>query len=46
MLGEVLLFAGIVAIVAVVGAAIGILLIAPRLTRFAERDEDPSDGHD
>lgn len=44
MLGEVLLFAAIVAVVAAAGIVLGIL-VAPRLTRFAER-EDRSDRDD
>jgi hypothetical protein len=44
MLGELALFAVIVVVVAVVGVVLGIL-VAPRLTRYAAR-EDPSDGDD
>ncbi len=42
MLGELLLFVAVVAVVAVVGVVLG-MLVAPRLTRFGERDEDRND---
>ena len=46
MSGELLLFAVVVAVVAIVGVGIG-MLVAPRLGRLAERiDEDEGDGND
>ena len=50
MIGELLVFAGFVAVVAVVGVAVG-MLVAPRIGRMGERisepkDEDARDGTD
>ena len=50
MIGEVLAFVGMVAVVAIVGIVVG-MLVAPRLGRLSERlaepkDEDASDGTD
>ena len=42
---ELVIFAAIVAVVLAAGIAIG-KLTAPRLTRLADSDEDPSDGDD
>jgi hypothetical protein len=42
-----LLFLGLVLIIAAAGVAIGILLIGPRLDRWAARDDEEADGeHD
>ena len=50
MIGELLVFAGFVAVVAVVGVVVG-MLVAPRIGRMGERisepkDEDTRDGTD
>jgi hypothetical protein len=37
-------FVGLVLAVGAAGVAIGILLIGPRLNRWAERDDDEADG--
>lgn len=39
-------FVIVASVVGVIGVAIGILVIGPRLTRWAERDEEPGDGDD
>jgi hypothetical protein len=44
MSAQLLLFAGLVVLVAVAGIAIGILLIGPRLNRWVERDDEEADG--
>ena len=36
----------VTAVVAAAGIAVGILLIGPRLTRWADRDEEPGDRDD
>jgi hypothetical protein len=41
--GELLLFAGLVLVVGVAGGAIGILLIAPRLDRWIQGDDEEAD---
>jgi hypothetical protein len=41
-----LVFLGVTAVVGVLGVAVGMLLIAPRLSRWVERDEDAGDGDD
>jgi hypothetical protein len=41
---EVVFFLGLVLVVGAGGIAIGILLIGPRLNRWAERDDDEADG--
>lgn len=50
MIGELLVFVGFVALVAIVGVVVG-MLVAPRLGRMSERiaeakDEDAGDGTD
>jgi hypothetical protein len=46
-MGELLLFLLLAAVVGTAGVAFGILILAPRLTRHAERsDEDPGAGPD
>ena len=50
MIGELLVFVGVVAIVAIAGIVLG-MLVAPRLGRLSERiaepkDEDAGDGTD
>ena len=50
MIGELLVFAVVVAVVAIVGVGVG-MLVAPRLGRMGERisepkDEDAGDGTD
>lgn len=42
MIEQAAVFLGAVAVVAALGLAIG-MLVAPRLTKLAERDEEPSD---
>ena len=41
---ELLLFLGLVLLVGAAGVAIGILLIGPRLDRWAARDDEEADG--
>jgi len=41
-----LLFVGLVLVVGAAGVAIGILLIGPRLDRWAERHEEADDKRD
>ena len=41
-MAEVLIFAIVVAVLAVVGVTIG-RLVAPAITRWSERDEEPGD---
>ncbi len=50
MIGELLVFAGFVTVVAIVGVVVG-MLVAPRVGRMGERisepkDEDAGDGTD
>ena len=50
MIGELLIFAGFVTVVAIVGVVVG-MLVAPRVGRMGERisepkDEDAGDGTD
>jgi hypothetical protein len=46
MTGDLLVFVLVVAVVAIVGVGVG-MLVAPRLGRLAERiDEDEVDGND
>ena len=50
MIGELVVFVGMVAVVAIVGIVVG-MLIAPRLGRLSDRvadpkDEDAGDGTD
>ena len=50
MIGEVLVFLVVVAVIAIVGVVVG-MLVAPRLGRLSERiaepkDEDAGDGTD
>lgn len=50
MIGELLVFGGVVAVVAIVGVVVG-MLVAPRLGRMSDRmaepkDEDAGDGVD
>ncbi len=50
MIGELLVFAGVVVVVAIVGVVLG-MLVAPRVGRMSERiaepnDEDAGDGTD
>lgn len=46
MTGDLLVFVLVVAVVAIVGVCVG-MLVAPRLGRLAERiDEDEVDGND
>jgi hypothetical protein len=50
LIGEILVFAAAVAVVAIVGVVVG-MLVAPRLGRLSERiaepkDEDAGDGTD
>jgi hypothetical protein len=46
MTGDLLVFVLVVAVVAIVGVGVG-MLVAPRLGRLAERiDEDEGDGND
>ena len=50
MIGELLFFVGFVAVVAIVGVVLG-MLVAPRVGRMSERiaepnDEDAGDGTD
>ncbi len=40
---ELLIFLGITAVVGIIGVGFGILVLAPRLTRLADRDEDLRD---
>ena len=42
MIGELLVFIAVVAVVAVVGVAVG-MLVAPRLGRLSERIAEPTD---
>jgi hypothetical protein len=42
--GDLLVLLVVTAVVGVGGVAVGILLIAPRLTRWADRDEEADDG--
>jgi hypothetical protein len=37
-------FVGLVLVIGAAGVAIGILLIGPRLNRWAERDDEEADG--
>jgi hypothetical protein len=39
-----LIFLGLVLVIGAAGVAIGILLIGPRLNRWAERDDEEADG--
>jgi hypothetical protein len=41
---ELLVFLGLVLVIGAAGVAIGILLIGPRLNRWAERYDDEADG--
>jgi hypothetical protein len=41
---EVMVFLGLVLVIGAAGVAIGILLIGPRLDRWAARDDDEADG--
>jgi hypothetical protein len=41
---ELLLFAGLVLVIGAAGVAIGILLIGPRLDRWAARNDEEADG--
>ena len=41
---ELILFVGIVVVAGAAGVAIGILLIGPRLDRWAARDDEEADG--
>jgi len=43
MIGELLVFLVLVAVVAAGGVAVGMLVIAPRLDRWAERDAEPTE---
>jgi hypothetical protein len=50
VIGELLVFAGVVVVVAIVGVVLG-MLVAPRVGRMSERiaepnDEDAGDGTD
>ena len=50
MIGELLVFIGVVAVIAIIGVVVG-MLVAPRLGRLSERiaepkDEDAGDGTD
>ena len=50
MIGELVVFVGMVAVVAIVGIVVG-MLVAPRLARLSDRvaepkDEDAGDGTD
>ena len=48
-LGDLVVFVGIVAIAAAVGLGFGIVVLAPRISRAADRlehDEEPDDRHD
>lgn len=42
-IGEVLGFVALVVVVGAVGIALGMLVLAPRLTRLSDRDEEPGD---
>lgn len=48
--GDLLVFVALVALVAVAGVVVGMLILAPRLTRLTERaahaDEEPGDRAD
>jgi hypothetical protein len=41
--GDLVLFAGLVLVIGVAGGAIGILLIAPRLDRWIQGNDDEAD---
>jgi hypothetical protein len=45
-IGEILLFIGLALVVGAAGIALGILVLAPRLTRVSDRDEEPGDRTD
>jgi hypothetical protein len=45
-LGALVVFLGLVAVVATAGVAFGILVLAPRLTRHADRTDEESGGRD
>ena len=46
-LGELFAFVALAAVVGTIGGALGILFLAPRLSRLAERnDEEPRVGDD
>lgn len=40
---ELLLFLGLAAVLGIIGLGFGIVVLAPRLTRLADRDEDIRD---
>lgn len=44
--GELLLFLGLALVVGGAGIALGMLVVAPRLTRQSDRDEEPGDRAD
>ena len=46
MTGDVLVFLGLVALLGAAGIAVGMLVIAPRLSRIADRTEEPGDRSD
>jgi hypothetical protein len=45
-IGDLLVFVAIALVVGAVGIALGILVLAPRLIRLADRDEEPGDPAD
>jgi hypothetical protein len=45
-IGDVLVFVAIAFVVGAAGVALGMLVLAPRLTRLADRDEDAGDPAD
>ena len=44
MTPDLILFLGLVLVIGAAGVAIGILLIGPRLNRWAARDDEEADG--
>jgi hypothetical protein len=46
MTGDLLVFLGLAALLGAAGIAVGMLVIAPRLTRLADRTEEPGDRTD
>jgi hypothetical protein len=45
-IGDLLVFVAVVFLVAAAGLALGMLVLAPRLTRLADRHEEPGDTAD
>jgi hypothetical protein len=44
--GDLLVFVALTFVVGAAGVALGMLVLAPRLTRLADRDEEPGDPAD